>query len=237
MPTLTPTPKLVFDASATGSTAAINASSLTVSHVAVNSINGILVVNVAWLTAGITVSSVTYNGRTMTSVPSVANGNLTVQQFFIRDLVGTANVVITMSASSDINCVTIGMRQSFAGAYEVAATATGSATGSSTIAATPLTYDTWMIDAIALNILGVPTATGTNHTLRNSASCSSVGSGLGAGTTGVINLPASTSVGYTFTAGSNYAASAIIIKPAVQKALPSINQGLRPHSFSPGQAR
>lgn len=92
---------VAFDFGTGTNTSAINAASKTFSHTCSGS-NLILIVGVAWTSASVTVSSVSYNGVALTAVAAVsANGNIKVQYYYlVAPATGANNVIVTMSANA-----------------------------------------------------------------------------------------------------------------------------------------
>jgi len=102
---------IAFDASATGLAVA---SSLTYSHTCTGS-DRILLVNM-WCGASRTISSITYNGVTMTELANLAlgGGERNAVYYLVAPATGANNVVITLSGSATI----VGLSNSYTGVLQ-----------------------------------------------------------------------------------------------------------------------
>lgn len=149
-------------------TAGLSATSVNLSHTVPNDTNRLLVVNIGIHGNATSVTSVTYNGDSLTLANSQVGDSRIYQYYMVAPDVGTANVTVNFSGNSDYSIVAINI----VGVDQTDPIGTvGGGTGSSSSPSHSITTeqaDSFVVAGVAWGgrSSGAPSATGTNQTAR-----------------------------------------------------------------------
>ena len=192
---------------------AVTAASLTFSHTVPSGNNRALVVTTGHQNETETVNSVTYGGVALAkAADQISTNTRATLWYLLSPTVGTANVVITLSASK--NLAALAMNLSGVSQTTPIGTAVGATGQSLTPSATVVSAPSeWVVGALAS---GGDAKTATANTGQSSLYNTATGTAAGdiRFVTDIKPGAASTSVGWALTASKNWAVVAVPFKPA-----------------------